>query len=74
MGYLRICRICSGADPQRVKDGMIRCVRKHKFVDPEGTCPDHDWKSSSSLTVEEKEEILKVFFGSLNDMKGKAKK
>lgn len=72
MGNLRICRVCSGADPARVKDGMIRCVRKHKFVDPEGTCPDHDWKSE--LTTEEKEELLKAFFGSLSDLKRSEKK
>ena len=72
MGNLRICRVCSGADPRRVKDGKIRCVRKHKFVDPEGTCPDHDYKSL--LTTEEKEEILKVFLDGLKDQKGRARK
>lgn len=71
MGNLKICRFCSGADPKREKDGKIRCVRKHKFVDPEGTCPDHDWKSR--LTPEEKEELLKVFIDSLRDKKGKTK-
>ncbi len=69
MGNLRICRVCSGADPARVKDGMIRCVRKHKFVDPEGTCTDH-----SNTTAFEKELLWKAFVGSLNDMKGNAKK
>lgn len=34
------CRFCDGADPKRVKDGMIRCVRKHKFVDPYSSCPE----------------------------------
>lgn len=69
MGNLQICRVCSGADPERVKDGMIRCVRKHKFVDPEGTCPDH-----SNTTTFEAELLWKAFLGSLYDQKGKAKK
>lgn len=48
---------------------MIRCVRKHKFVDPEGTCPDH-----SNTKAFEDEFLLKAFLGSLYDQKGKAKK
>ena len=73
MGNLRICRVCSGADPKRVKDGMIRCVQKHKFVDPEGTCREHSFKSSNTMTTEEKEALLKAFFDILNDKKGKTK-
>ena len=40
MSNSRECRFCDGADPKRVKDGLIRCVRKHKFVDPYGSCPE----------------------------------
>lgn len=42
MGCSRTCQFCDGAEPKRVKDGLIRCVRKHKFVDPFGSCPDFD--------------------------------
>ena len=72
MGNLKICRVCSVADPERVKDGMIRCVRKHKFVDPEGTCPDH-----SNITLDEAEHLREVFRDGLYkylDVKGKSKK
>ena len=73
MGNLRICRVCNGADPARVKDGMIRCVRKHKFVDPEGTCQGHSIKSFT-MTTEEKEALLKAYINSLEAKKGKTKK
>ena len=73
MGNLKICRVCSGADPKREKDGMIRCVQKHKFVDPEGTCQDHSNKSLF-ITPEFKKELMQAYIDGLENMKGKAKK
>lgn len=57
MGNSRYCRHCDGADHERVKDGLIRCVRKHKFVDPLGSCPDFDG-GCKVLSMEELRESL----------------
>ena len=53
------CRFCDGADPKREKDGLIRCVRKHKFVDPFGSCPDFDG-GRKVLSMEEIRESLRA--------------
>lgn len=39
-----MCRHCVGADPSRIKDGLIRCTKKHKFVEPNSTCPDYGFE------------------------------
>ena len=49
MGNSRDCRFCDGADPERAKDGLIRCTRKHKFVDPFGSCPDFDFENNADM-------------------------
>lgn len=38
------CRYCVGADTNRVKDGLNRCTKKHKFVDPGDVCPDYGFE------------------------------
>ena len=58
MGNSRDCRLCDGSDPKRKKDGLIRCVRKHKFVDPFGSCPDFDG-GCKVLSMEELRESLR---------------
>ena len=58
MGCSRACRHCDGADPKRVKDGLIRCVRKHKFVDPFGSCPDFDGGCKTLSMKEIRESLL----------------
>ena len=49
MGNSRDCRFCDGANPERKKDGLIRCVRKHKFVDPFGSCPDFGFEYKADM-------------------------
>ena len=49
MGNSRECRFCDGADPKMVKDGLIRCVRKHKFVDLFGSCQDFGYGCKVSM-------------------------
>lgn len=43
MGCNTICRTCEHSNPSRVKDGMIRCLKKHIFVPPTHTCDLHSF-------------------------------
>lgn len=42
----KMCRFCDGADASREKNGLIRCVRKHKFVKPDDCCPSYGYELS----------------------------
>lgn len=57
MGCNTICKTCEHSNPSRVKDGMIRCVKRHIFVSPTGSCSLH----SFSIIDEKLKDFIRGF-------------